>query len=185
MLQNNGSFRKLCWRFLVLLILVGTFILLTPQHTVRATDCMDTYNDCTYICSHQNPPLTGQDLQDCYYSCEQNSSYAGCFSDGNEAHCNTLYYLCPDLYGDDIGNCYQDYADCEYAVASEARSHYVMLHGMDLEPDDPCLVAARDDYWSCLDGNNNLCITNNVVQSGCCEAERSMAFSACYGSYGP
>lgn len=179
--QNERSLRKLWWRVLALLILAGGFFLVTPPRAALADACMDAYNVCISNC-HSNP--------DCMYTCVHDADVNGCFATDDMWKCDDNFSTCRDIGGlgaaSDEGDCFDIYASCQYGVADASRSNYMRLQGNDLDPDDPCLVQARSDYYSCLDGGNSLCLSqvDSSVVGGCCEGEFHRAWAACYGNYG-
>lgn len=180
--QNDRGLRKICWRIFALLVLAGGYFLAAPQPVVRADACMDAYNVCVSNCYND---------ASCLYNCVHEADTNNCFVAGDQWKCDDVFSQCRNIgglgSGSDEGDCFDVYATCEYNAASAARAGYVRLRGMDLEPDDPCLVAARDDYYTCLDGGNSICLSqvDSSVVSGCCEGEFKKSWAACYGNYGP
>lgn len=179
--QNRRNLRKLCWRVFVLLVLAGVFLLAPPPPATHADACMDAYSVCVSNC-YDNPS--------CLYTCVHDAQTNGCFVTGDQWACDTAFNGCRNIgnhgAGTEESDCFDIYATCQYNAASGARSHFMMLQSVDLEPDDPCLVAARDDYFSCLDGNNNMCLSqvDSSMIMGCCQGEYQKARAACYGNFG-
>jgi hypothetical protein len=193
MKHDDGSFRKLGWRLFVLLTLTGGLFYVTSPPAAKAdtTACTDTYDSCKHGCDLQYPVGSNDPAgyAACLSICEANAGNAGCFSDGDQTKCDSLFYTCATIEenGGDGNGCYDDYASCEYAVFNVMRSKYTRLRGMPLEPDDPCYVSARSDYDACIAGGNYVCVSSldGSILTGCCEGERNKAFAACNGDFGP
>jgi hypothetical protein len=107
-------------------------------------------------------------------------------SGGSVSSCDNVWQACRQVAesgtGSQIAACYGDYAQCGFTAVQQ---HIARLQSNPLEPDDPCLVSARDDYYGCLEGGNSDCISNSSVISSCCEGRFNKDWNACLGNFGP